>query len=99
MTGSGEAARLRTCCVITALHPRRLQKGQRKRCNKQGAIAGMASGMIMIFVWKYLIRPLGGAFNIYELLPAFIVSSLVIVLVSLATPAPDKDIVKEFESV
>ena len=70
-----------------------------KRCNKQGAIAGMASGMIMIFVWKYLIRPLGGAFNIYELLPAFIVSSLVIVLVSLATPAPDKDIVKEFESV
>ncbi len=70
-----------------------------KRCNKQGAIAGMASGMIMIFVWKYLIRPLGGAFNIYELLPAFIVSSLVIVLVSLATPAPDKDIVKEFETV
>ena len=59
----------------------------------------MASGMIMIFVWKYLIRPLGSAFNIYELLPAFIVSSLVIVLVSLATPAPDKDIVKEFESV
>ncbi len=70
-----------------------------KRCNKQGAIAGMFSGMIMIFVWKYLVRPLGGAFNIYELLPAFVVSSILIVVVSLCTPAPDKEIVAEFESV
>ena len=70
-----------------------------KRCNKQGAIAGMFSGMIMIFVWKYLVRPLGGAFNIYELLPAFVVSSILIVVVSLCTPAPDKEIIAEFESV
>ena len=70
-----------------------------KRCNKQGAIAGMFSGMIMIFVWKYLVRPLGGAFNIYELLPAFVVSSIFIVVVSLCTPAPDQEIVAEFESV
>ena len=59
----------------------------------------MFSGMIMIFVWKYLVRPLGGAFNIYELLPAFVVSSILIVVVSLCTPAPDKEIVAEFESV
>ena len=70
-----------------------------KRCNKYGAIAGMFSGAVMIFVWKFLVRPLGGAWDIYELLPAFIVGSIMIVLVSLVTPAPDAEIVKEFESV
>ncbi|MBO5496296.1 MAG: sodium/proline symporter [Oscillospiraceae bacterium] len=70
-----------------------------KRCNKQGAIAGMFGGMITIFLWKYLVRPLGGAFNIYELLPAFVVSSLLIVVVSLCTKAPEEEIVAEFESI
>ena len=70
-----------------------------KRCNKQGAIAGMFGGMITIFLWKYLVRPLGGAFNIYELLPAFVVSSILIVVVSLCTAAPEKEIVAEFESI
>lgn len=42
----------------------------------------------MIFVWKYCIRPLGGSFNIYELLPAFVVAIVVNVIVSLFTPAP-----------
>lgn len=70
-----------------------------KRCNKYGAIAGMLSGGIMVFVWKFVIRPLGGAWDIYELLPAFIVASIFIVVVSLLTPAPEKEIVEEFESV
>jgi sodium/proline symporter len=70
-----------------------------KRCNKQGAIAGMASGMVMIFIWKFLIAPKGGIFAIYELLPAFVISCVFIVVVSLCTPAPSKEIVYEFESV
>ena len=70
-----------------------------KRCNKQGAIAGMASGMIMIFVWKFLIAPKGGILAIYELLPAFVISCIFIVVVSLCTAEPDKAIVKEFESI
>ena len=70
-----------------------------KRCNKQGAIAGMVTGGVMIFVWKYLVRPLGGAWNIYELLPAFLAACLAIVVVSLCTKAPDQAIVEEFESV
>ena len=70
-----------------------------KRCNKVGAIAGMLSGGVMIFVWKYLVRPLGGAWNIYELLPAFLVSCLAIVLGSLLSKAPEQEIVEEFESV
>jgi sodium/proline symporter len=70
-----------------------------KRCNKFGAIAGMLSGAVMIFVWKFAVRPLGGAWDIYELLPAFLVSCVMIVLFSLITKEPEKEIVAEFESV
>ena len=70
-----------------------------KRCNKQGAIAGMVTGAVMIFVWKYLVPPLGGAWDIYELLPAFLLGSIAIVVVSLLTKAPEAEIVKEFESI
>lgn len=70
-----------------------------KRSNRYGAIAGMATGGIMIFVWKFLIRPLGGAWNIYELLPAFILAIVVNVIVSLLTPAPDVQITETFDEV
>ena len=70
-----------------------------KRANKYGALAGMLVGGIMVFVWKYLIAPMGGVWAIYELLPAFILSGIAIVVVSLLTSAPDKEIVEEFESV
>lgn len=70
-----------------------------KRTNFQGALAGMVGGGVMIFVWKYLVRPMGGVWNVYELLPAFLVSSLLIVIVSLVTPPPSREIVQEFDSV
>lgn len=70
-----------------------------KRTTKQGAIAGMISGGVMVFVWKLVISKLGGVFAIYELLPAFIISSAVILLVSLATKAPDKEITDVFDEV
>ena len=69
-----------------------------KRCNWQGALAGMLCGGLMVFVWKYLISPLGGVFGIYELLPAFLFSLAACVVVSLATPAPGADIETEFEA-
>ena len=68
-----------------------------KRTNLPGAIAGMISGGAMVFIWKYLIAPMGGIFAIYELLPAFIVGIIVTIVVSLATKAPDKSIIDEFE--
>lgn len=68
-----------------------------KRSTKQGALAGMIAGGVTIFVWKYCVRPLGGAWNIYELLPAFLVSLAAIVIVSLLTAKPDETIVSEFE--
>lgn len=70
-----------------------------KRTNKYGAIAGLLSGGLMVFIWKFIIRPFGDAWNIYELLPAFIISLLCIVIVSLVTPALNKEIIDEFELV
>ena len=70
-----------------------------KRINRAGAIAGMLSGGISVFVWKLLVRPLGGGWNVYELLPAFIVSCIFIVVVSLLTAPPSEEIQKEFEEV
>ena len=70
-----------------------------KRSNKYGAIAGLIGGGVTIFVWKFIIRPIGGVWDIYELLPAFIVSLLCIVIVSLVTAEPEKEIVDEFELV
>lgn len=68
-----------------------------KRSNRFGALAGMVSGGAMVFIWKYCIRPLGGAWDIYELLPAFLVACVMIVVVSLATKAPSQEICDEFE--
>ncbi len=70
-----------------------------KRANRYGVIAGMISGGLMVFIWKYLVRPMGGVWNLYELAPAFLVAIIMIVVVSLATPAPDDEIVKTFEKV
>ena len=70
-----------------------------KRINRIGAIAGMLGGGCLVFFWKLVIRPLGGAWNIYELLPAFLFSSLLIVVVSLLTAPPSEELNKEFEEI
>ncbi|MGE4353905.1 MAG: sodium/proline symporter [Oscillospiraceae bacterium] len=70
-----------------------------KRTNKWGALAGMVAGGAMVFIWKFQVRPIGGAWNIYELLPAFIVAFLAIIIVSLLTAKPETEIVEEFDAV
>ena len=70
-----------------------------KRANRYGAIAGMVGGGIVVFVWHFAIKPLGGIFGIYELLPAFIFALLICIIVSLLTPAPEQEIIDEFESI
>lgn len=70
-----------------------------KRCNRWGALAGMVGGGAMVFIWKFLIKPMGGLFGIYELLPAFLVGLILLVVVSLITPAPDAEILKEYDEV
>ena len=49
------------------------------------------------FVWVPLIV-LGGAFAIYELLPAFLFGLFADFIVSLATPAPDQAVLNAFDA-
>jgi sodium/proline symporter len=70
-----------------------------KRTTMSGAIAGMVAGGVSVFVWKYIVAPLGGVFAIYELLPAFVIAMLVVVVVSLLSKAPDQAIIDEFNLV
>ncbi len=68
-----------------------------RRTTKEGAIAGMVTGAAMVLIWHNLIKPMGGVFGIYELLPAFLCSCLAIWLVSMATKQPEQAVLDEFD--
>ena len=74
-----------------------------KRTNFSGALAGIISGALVVIIWDYI--PLianqtpGAATGLYSLLPGFVVSFLMIIIVSLCTKAPSDDMIKEFEEV
>ena len=70
-----------------------------RRSNKQGAVAGLIAGGVMVFVWKFVIAPMGGAFAIYELLPAFIISFVVNIIVTNLTAAPEKEVTDVYDEV
>jgi sodium/proline symporter len=50
----------------------------------QGALAGVLVGAVTVIVWSQLS---GGLFDVYELVPGFILSSIAVVLVSKRSPA------------
>ncbi len=82
-----------------------------KRTTKQGAIAGMISGGLVVFIYKWLRDGFmfgdkltgafidGTIFDIYELLPAFIVGVVVIIVVSLLTKKPEAEISDTYDEV
>lgn len=72
-----------------------------RRTNKWGAICGMVSGGAVVFIWKFLVRAnfAGTWLDIYELLPAFIVGCVVIVVVSLLTAEPEKEITAVYDEL
>ncbi|GAA5645782.1 MULTISPECIES: sodium/proline symporter PutP [Vibrio] len=65
------------------------------RMNRNGALAGIIIGGVTIVVWKQLT---GGWFDVYEIVPGIIFSTLAIVGVSLATGAPDKVVISQHAS-
>jgi sodium/proline symporter len=69
-----------------------------RRTNLAGALAGMVAGGATIFIWRNLIKPLGGVFGIYELLPGFIIGLVVLVAVSLLTKPPSKEVLEDFDT-
>ncbi len=68
-----------------------------RRTTKVGAIAGMLAGTATVLIWHNLLAPLGGVFGIYELLPAFIISALAIVIGSLLSKPPSDAVLYEFD--
>lgn len=74
-----------------------------KRINLPGAISGMVSGALTVIIWDYIPfvngQTLGAATGLYSLAIGFIISFALIVIVSLVTKAPGKEIVEEFEAV
>lgn len=70
-----------------------------KKMNKEGICVGMTVGAITIFIWKFIVRPMGGSFDIYELLPAFILNLLISIIVSKLTTEPDIKIQQTFDKV
>jgi sodium/proline symporter len=74
-----------------------------KRTNIQGALAGIISGAAVVILWDYIPlsagQTLSASTGLYSLIPGFIISLLLIIIVSLATPEPKQDIVEAFEDV
>ena len=69
-----------------------------RRANMPGALAGMFVGTATVLLWHNFVKPLGGVFGIYELLPAFVLSLLAIVVVSKLTAEPSKEVYDEFDA-
>lgn len=65
-----------------------------KRMNRAGAVAGILVGGITVVVWGNLS---GGIFELYEIVPGFILATIAVVVASLITPAPDADIQQGFD--
>ena len=69
-----------------------------RRTNKWGVLVGMISGGAMVFIWKFVIGPTSDYLGkIYELAPAFVVACIVVVVVSLITGQPSKEVTDEFD--
>lgn len=67
-----------------------------KRLTRNGTLAGMVLGALTVIVWKNLT---GGLFDIYEILPGFILCSGAAIVVSLLDTAPSAQVKRLFESV
>ncbi|MDO5512797.1 sodium/proline symporter PutP [Corynebacterium sp.] len=63
-----------------------------KRLNTPGAIAGMVTGAVVVFVWGNFFGDI-----IYEMVPGFILASIAMVVVSLLTSPPPARVAREFE--
>ena len=60
------------------------------------AIAGMIVGAVTVVVWSNLT---GGLFDLYEIVPGFVLASVVIVIVTMLKPASDAQALNTFEEV
>lgn len=67
-----------------------------KKMTKESAVAGMIVGGAVVFIWGNMT---GGIFELYEMVPAFFLSCIVIVITTFLGKEPSKEIQDEFDSV
>ena len=67
-----------------------------QRMSRDGALAGIVTGGLTVVIWKQLE---GGLFDLYEIVPGFLLALLAIVVVSLLRPDHEPSITSEFAEV
>ena len=74
-----------------------------RRTNLAGAVAGIASGGLTVIIWDYIPlvsgQTLGSYTGLYSLAVGFAVSLVMIIIFSLATKEPSKEITDVFDQV
>lgn len=65
-----------------------------KDMNRNGALAGVVIGGVTVVVWKQLS---GGIFDLYEIVPGFILAALSIIVVSKATGGAKPSVMEKFD--
>ena len=67
-----------------------------RRMTRNGALAGMITGAVTVIVWKNLS---GGIFDVYEILPGFVLCTIAIIIGSLVGAEPSKEVTEVFDEV
>lgn len=73
-----------------------------RKMTKQAAMLGMISGALTVLLWIYSPFQINGqslSSFMYEIVPGFIVSSLVIVITSILNPESDRFVLEQFDDV
>lgn len=68
-----------------------------KRMTFSGAMAGMLTGAITVFAWKEWIPAKSELAQVYEMIPGFLLATLVIVVISLLSSEPNAETQETFE--
>ena len=66
------------------------------RMNRFGCLAGIVVGGLTVVIWKQLS---GGLFDMYEIVPGFVLATLSIVVVSVLTAEPSRAMSAKFQEV
>ncbi|WOG26330.1 sodium/proline symporter PutP [Endozoicomonas sp. 8E] len=67
-----------------------------KRMTGLGAMAGIVTGAVTVLIWKPLT---GGLFDLYEIIPGFVISMVACILFSFLGRQPSRDMIERFEKV
>lgn len=68
-----------------------------KRMTSAGAMAGMLVGAVVVFSWSHLIPKTSEWSQVYEMIPAFAMACIAIVVVSLISKQPEDKVLSTFE--